>query len=55
MSLLHLADAVCSFLILEKCTEVPFVMDAKRSTELELYFEKKKKKACLLSIERHFN
>lgn len=44
MSLPHLADAVGSFLVLEKCTEVPFVIDAKRFTTLELYFGKKKKK-----------
>lgn len=41
MSLPHLADAVCSFPILEECTEVPFVIDAKRFTGLGLYFERK--------------
>lgn len=42
MSLPHLADAVGSFLILEKCTEVPFVIDAKYFTRLEFYFGEKK-------------
>lgn len=42
MSLPHLADAVGSFLILEKYTEVPFVIDAKYFTRLEFYFGKKK-------------
>jgi len=53
MSLPHLADAVGSFLILEKCTEVPFVIDTKCFTRLELYFEKKP--SYSFSIYRHFN
>lgn len=53
MSLPHLADAVGSSLVSEKCTGAPFVADTKCFTRLELYFGKKPSPS--LSIERHFN
>lgn len=56
MSLPHLADAVGTFLVLEKCTEVPFVIDAKCFTMLQLCFEGgKETNSHSLPIERHFN
>lgn len=58
MLLPHLADVLGSFLVLEKCTEVPFVIDAKCFTRLELYSEgkkKTKKPSHSFSVESHFN